>query len=40
MEAHANLVRMYVDDERFNAYYLGKAVFLRDAVPAYRESDQ
>ena len=33
-EAHANLVRMYVDDERFNAYYLGKAAFLRDAVLA------
>jgi hypothetical protein len=25
---------MYVDDERFNAYYLGKAAFLRDAVLA------
>lgn len=39
-EAHANLVRMYVDDERFNAYYLGKAAFLRDAVLAYLESEQ
>jgi hypothetical protein len=31
---------MYVDDERFNAYYLGKAAFLRDAVLAYLESEQ
>lgn len=35
-EAHANLARMYVEDERFRAYYdarrTGAAVFLRDAV--------
>lgn len=35
-EAHANLAQMYVDDERFTAYYdaeqPGTAVFLRDAV--------
>lgn len=38
-EAHANLARMYVDDERFAAYYekveQGAAVFLRDAVLHY-----
>lgn len=34
-EAHANLVRMYTEDERFNAYYHGHAAFLRDAVLAY-----
>lgn len=39
-QAHANLMQMYVDDERFNAYYLGKTTFLRDAVLAYLESDQ
>lgn len=38
-EAHANLVRMYVSDERFNAYYLGKADFLRDAVLYFLESN-
>ena len=35
-EAHAGLARMYVEDERFKAYYdqhrEGAAVFLRDAV--------
>ncbi|HOB35776.1 MAG TPA: MerR family transcriptional regulator [Bacillota bacterium] len=35
-EAHANLVQMYVDDERFTQYYdreqPGLAAFLRDAV--------
>lgn len=35
-EAHAGLAQMYVDDERFTAYYdkiqPGAAVFLRDAV--------
>lgn len=38
-EAHAGLARMYVDDERFTAYYdkeqPGLARFLRDAVLVY-----
>ncbi len=38
-EAHANLTQMYVDDERFRAYYdkeqSGMAEFLRDAVYIY-----
>jgi DNA-binding transcriptional MerR regulator len=38
-EAHAGLVQMYVDDERFTAYYdkrkPGMAKFLRDAVLIY-----
>ncbi|MCP8970002.1 MerR family transcriptional regulator [Ectobacillus ponti] len=38
-EAHAGLAQMYVDDERFTAYYdqhqPGLAVFIRDAVQAY-----
>lgn len=39
-EAHANLAQMYVDDERFTAYYddrirPGAAVFLRDAIRIY-----
>lgn len=38
-EAHANLTQMYVDDERFKAYYdkdqPGKAEFLRDSVWIY-----
>ncbi|HHU56356.1 MAG TPA: MerR family transcriptional regulator [Acholeplasmataceae bacterium] len=38
-EAHANLVRMYVEDERFTAYYdklaPGMTIFLRDAVLHY-----
>ena len=38
-EAHASLVEMYVDDERFTAYYdkinPGMTVFLRDAVKIY-----
>jgi DNA-binding transcriptional MerR regulator len=38
-EAHAGLAQMYVDDERFTAYYdkdqTGVAVFLRDAVLIY-----
>jgi DNA-binding transcriptional MerR regulator len=38
-EAHANIAQMYVDDERFSAYYdrnqPGKAEFLRDAVFIY-----
>jgi len=38
-EAHANLAQMYVDDERFKAYYdavrPGAAEFLRDAIRIY-----
>ena len=38
-EAHMRLVQMYVDDERFTAYYdkiaPGAAVFLRDAMRIY-----
>lgn len=38
-EAHANLAQMYVDDERFTAYYdkvqIGATEFLRDAVLIY-----
>lgn len=38
-EAHANIAQMYVDDERFKAYYdkeqPGLAQFLRDAVKIY-----
>lgn len=38
-EAHAGVAQMYVDDERFAAYYNkavpGGAVFLRDAILAY-----
>ncbi len=38
-EAHAGVARMYVDDERFTAYYdkkqPGLAAFLRDAVLIY-----
>lgn len=38
-EAHAGLAQMYVDDERFTAYYdkeqPGTAEFLRDAVSIY-----
>jgi DNA-binding transcriptional MerR regulator len=38
-EAHAGLAQMYVDDERFTAYYdkeqPGTALFLRDAVFIY-----
>ena len=38
-EAHAGLAQMYVDDERFTAYYdknqPGMAAFLRDAVVIY-----
>lgn len=38
-EAHAGLAQMYVDDERFTAYYdkkqPGTAVFLRDSILIY-----
>lgn len=38
-EAHAGLAQMYVDDERFTAYYdkeqPGTAAFLRDAIRVY-----
>ena len=38
-EAHAGLAQMYVDDERFTAYYdkeqPGTAAFLRDAIQIY-----
>ncbi|GIM46594.1 MerR family transcriptional regulator [Collibacillus ludicampi] len=37
-EAHAGLAQMYVDDERFKAYYEkqpGMTVFLRDAIHIY-----
>lgn len=38
-EAHANLAQMYVDDEKFKAYYdkaqNGAAEFLRDAIWIY-----
>ncbi|MBN2910406.1 MerR family transcriptional regulator [Polycladomyces sp. WAk] len=37
-EAHANLAQMYVDDERFKAYYEkqpGMTEFLRDAIHIY-----
>ncbi len=38
-DAHAGLAQMYVDDERFTAYYdketPGTAVFLRDAIVHY-----
>lgn len=38
-EAHLNITQMYVDDERFRAYYdkdqPGLAEFLRDAVRIY-----
>jgi DNA-binding transcriptional MerR regulator len=40
-EAHAGLAQMYVDDERFTAYYdkiqPGTAAFLRDAIVIYTQ---
>ena len=43
-EAHAGLAQMYVDDERFKAYYdkvkLGAAEFLRDAILVYTGQKQ
>ncbi len=40
-EAHVGLAQMYVDDERFTAYYdtkvVGCAAFLRDAVKAFAQ---
>lgn len=42
-EAHAGLAQMYVDDERFTAYYVkekpGAAQFLRDAVLIFTGMD-
>jgi DNA-binding transcriptional MerR regulator len=40
-EAHANLAQMYVDDDRFKAYYEkepGMTEFLRDAIKIYAGS--
>ncbi|MGG1878428.1 MerR family transcriptional regulator [Paenibacillus cisolokensis] len=43
-EAHAGLAQMYVDDERFTAYYdqeqPGTARFLRDAIVIYTQTDK
>ncbi|WP_346929851.1 MerR family transcriptional regulator [Clostridium sp.] len=43
-EAHAGLAQMYVDDERFTAYYdakqPGMAAFLRDAIFIYTGTDK
>ncbi|MFE7063825.1 MerR family transcriptional regulator [Sutcliffiella sp. NPDC057660] len=43
-EAHAGLAQMYVDDERFTAYYdkknPGTAAFLRDAVFVYTGTEK
>jgi len=43
-EAHAGVAQMYVDDERFTAYYdreqPGTAAFLRDAILIYTGANQ
>jgi len=43
-EAHAGIAQMYVDDERFTAYYdreqPGTAAFLRDAILIYTGANQ
>ncbi|MGO4542789.1 MerR family transcriptional regulator [Paenibacillus sp. 2TAB19] len=43
-EAHAGVAQMYVDDERFTAYYdkdqPGAAVFLRDAIFIYTGTEK
>lgn len=43
-EAHAGLAQMYVDDERFTAYYdkeqPGTAAFLRDAILIYTKMNK
>ncbi|MDF2674746.1 MAG: transcriptional regulator, MerR family protein [Clostridiales bacterium] len=43
-EAHAGLAQMYVDDERFTAYYdkeqPGTAAFLRDAIYIYTGTEK
>jgi len=43
-EAHAGVAQMYVDDERFTAYYdkeqPGAAKFLRDAILIYTGMDK
>lgn len=43
-EAHAGLAQMYVDDERFTAYYdkeqPGTAVFFRDAILIYTKMNK
>ncbi|WP_027625786.1 MerR family transcriptional regulator [Clostridium lundense] len=43
-EAHAGLAQMYVDDERFKAYYdkkqTGMAEFLRDAILIYTGTEK
>lgn len=43
-ESHAGLARMYVDDERFTAYYdkdqPGTAAFLRDAILIYTNIEE
>ena len=42
-EAYAGVTQLYVDDERFTAYYdriqPGGALFLRDAVRIYTGAD-
>nr|WP_319473009.1 TipAS antibiotic-recognition domain-containing protein [uncultured Sphaerochaeta sp.] len=38
-EAHRGVVQMYVDDERFGAYYQGNAKFLKDAVNYFLDEE-